>query len=228
MMAEKGRKRAERIEVRRSRAQILSAAEILFETKLPEPTMSELAIAAEVSSATLYRRFPTIEAVIEALHEHLMGHFEDVSQRALGEATGWDALVTAITGIAHTIGEHPAIPSIYRKMAQLDPAYQLGPQWDAALKEIGRRAHEEGALRPDVEINDATMAAFRIGEYGLLPEPARTLVISRQLAVVIDGLRASSATTPVPGQEISSEDVNAYIHIEAARQAPDGRRNAED
>jgi len=216
--------RGERIEVRRSRARILEAAETLFETQLPEPTMSELAATAGVSSATLYRRFPTIEAVIAALHDQLMGHFEDVAREAALEQTGWDALVTAITGIAHTIGRHPAIPSIYRKMAQLDPDYQLGPQWDAMLKEIGRRAHAEGMLRPDVEINDATMAAFRIGEYGLLPEPARTLVISRQLAIVIDGLRAVSATTQVPGVEVSTENVNAYIHIEAARKSADGRR----
>ncbi|MBN9613304.1 MAG: TetR/AcrR family transcriptional regulator [Actinobacteria bacterium] len=216
--------RGERIEVRRSRARILKAAETLFETQLPEPTMSELAATAGVSSATLYRRFPTIEAVIVALHDQLMEHFEQVAREAAREQSGWDALVTAITGIAHTIGAHPAIPSIYRKMAQLDPDYQLGPQWDAMLMEIGRRAHAEGMLRPDAEINDATMAAFRIGEYGLLPEPARTLVISRQLAIVIDGLRASSATTAVPGVEVSTENVNAYIHIEAARKTPDRRR----
>lgn len=216
-MGTTGRARAERVEVSRSRARILAAAEALFETRLPEPTMSEIAVAAGVSSATLYRRFPTIEALIAALHDQLMEHFEDVAQRAMREPSGWEALVTAVTGIAQTIGRHPAIPTMYRKMAQLDPAYTLGPQWDAMLKDVGRRAHEEGALRPDVEINDATMAAFRIGEYGLLPEPARSHVIARQLAIVLDGLRASAARTPVPGVEVSTEDVNAYIHVEAAR-----------
>lgn len=215
--------RSERVEVRRSRARILAAAESLLETTLPEPTMSDLATAAGVSSATLYRRFSTMEAVLAALHEQLMEHFEEVAQAAAEEPTGWDALVTAVTGIAHTIGRHPAIPSVYRKMAQLDPEYRLGPQWDAQLKDIGHRAHEEGALRADVEINDATMAAFRIGEYGLLPEPARTQVIGRQLAVLIDGLRADSARTPVPGEEVSTDDVNAYIHIEAAQK---GHRKA--
>ncbi|MCA0378707.1 MAG: TetR/AcrR family transcriptional regulator [Actinobacteria bacterium] len=218
-MANSKRQRAERVEVTRSRARILEAAESLFEVQLPEPTMSTLAETAGVSSATLYRRFGSMEAVIEALHETLMAHFEEVAQQSLARPTGWDALVTAITGIAHTIGAHPAIPVIYRKMAYLNPDYELGPQWDAALKSIAARAHAEGMLREDVEVNDATMAAFRIGEYGLLPEPARSHVISRQLAIVIDGLRATSAQTPVPSGEITTEEINAHIHIEAQRQS---------
>ncbi len=88
-----------------------------------------------------------------------VAHFEAVAQRALTQTSGGDALLTAITGIAHTISE-----------------------------------------------------------YGLLPEPERSRVISRQLAILIDGLRATSAVTPMPGTEITTDDINTHIRIEAARQ----------
>jgi AcrR family transcriptional regulator len=64
----------ERADAARNRKRILTAAARLFaEGGSRPPTMDELAKAAKVGRATLYRRYPTVAAVAEALldeHEH--------------------------------------------------------------------------------------------------------------------------------------------------------------
>jgi AcrR family transcriptional regulator len=60
--------RVERADAARNRKRILTAAAQLFaERGSRPPTMDELAKAAKVGRATLYRRYPTVAAVAEAL-----------------------------------------------------------------------------------------------------------------------------------------------------------------
>ena len=68
--------RAERADAARNRQRILEAAGEVFAGRPPgEVTMDDIAKAAGVGRATLYRRFPTVGAVAEALldeHERLL------------------------------------------------------------------------------------------------------------------------------------------------------------
>jgi AcrR family transcriptional regulator len=62
------RVRRERADAARNRARILAAAErLLLERDGAEPTMEQLAAAAGVGKATLYRRFPDVPSVALAL-----------------------------------------------------------------------------------------------------------------------------------------------------------------
>ncbi|MDF2442860.1 MAG: hypothetical protein JWR01_1063 [Subtercola sp.] len=198
-MPQQPRVRAERVEVRRSRDRILTAAETYYAVHNADPTMSELAHLAGVGNATLYRRYPSIPDVIRALYERTVGYQQAVADDVKAQPSGWDAVVTLVTGIAGVILEHPAIPRVTRKMIELEPTRRHGAQWDADLESVAARAQQEGSLRPDVDADDLTLAAFRMGEYGYLPEAARARIVSRQLVIVLDGLRAGSALTPLPG-----------------------------
>lgn len=203
-------RRAERVEVTRSRLRILDAAEAHYETHSTDPTMSQLARAAGVGNATLWRRFSSIDEVVRSLYARSIGLLQQVADDMLAQETGWDAVVALVTGIATTIAAHPAIPQLTRRMVVLEPGLRHGAQWDADLKRVARRAQEEGTLRPDVDANDLTLAAFRIGDYVYLPVEARPRVIARQIAIVLDGLRADGARSPMPGTGITSEEIQGY------------------
>jgi AcrR family transcriptional regulator len=204
------RRRAERVEVARSREIILDAAEAHYERHGSDPTMSELAQAAGVGNATLWRRFSSIDEVVRALYARSVGLLQLVADDMLDQQSGWDAVVALITGIAATIAAHPAIPQLTRRMVELEPELRHGAQWDADLKRIARRAQQEGTLRRDVDANDLTLAAFRIGDYVYLPLEARPRVIARQITITLDGLRADGSRTPLPGQGITTDEVQGY------------------
>lgn len=213
-MAIEQRQRAERVEVRRSREQILTAAERLCASGTAHVTMAALAAEAGVGSATLYRRFPDIPAVLAALHDRFMAELAQIAEVVSVQPTGWDAVVTTVTGIAETLMQHPAMPHVYRWLAHHDPDFRLGAEWEGPLAGVVAVAQHEGALRSDVGPNDVAIAAFRLGEFAHHPEPERSNIIARQLALTIDGLRASAAHTPLPGHAVTSATVNRLIRLE--------------
>ena len=74
---------------------------------------------------------------------------------------------------------------------------ELEVELNAAMTELLRRAQEAGALRPDVILDDVPMLMCGIGsatrKEHRVPDAWR-----RHMTIVIDGLRASGASGPLP------------------------------
>jgi AcrR family transcriptional regulator len=202
-----GRPRAERVEIRRSRDLILAAAEAHWSRSSSDPPMSELAQLAGIGNATLWRRFGSIEDVVRALSARHVALLQEVADRTFAAPTGWEAITTLVTGIAAVVEEHPAIPRIARRMVELEPARRPGEQWEAQIAGIVARARAEGVLRPDADVNDIMLAAFRVGDYSFVPPEARPRIIARQTAIVLDGLRADGGRMPLPGDAVTTDEI---------------------
>jgi AcrR family transcriptional regulator len=213
-MAEAGARRAERSEVRRSRAAILAAAERHWTVRDADPTMAELASLAGVGSATLYRRYPDIDAVAVALHAQLVPEFERVQAVVAEQQSGWDGIVALVTGIIEVLQEHPAIPRLNRRMTALGGDDRLSTGFAEPLEALVAWAQQEGSLRPDVNSNDVTFAAFRIGGYSNLPPDEADRILGRQVGIVLDGLRADGAKTVLPGGPVSMDDLHRIFQHE--------------
>ncbi|OII07058.1 TetR/AcrR family transcriptional regulator [Curtobacterium sp. MCBA15_008] len=211
------RVRAERVEVRRSREAILAAAERHYAVRDADPTMAQLAELAGVGTATLYRRFPSIDDVVRELHGRLLEEFGRVEAAVAAQPTGWDGVVALVTTIIEVLQEHPAIPRLNRKMVALDDDQQLSARWADRLDALIAAAQAEGALRPDVTANDVTFAAFRLGSYSNLPPDEADRIIGRQLGIVLDGLRADGVRHPLPGAAIRPDDLHRVFRYEATR-----------
>ncbi|QZQ55618.1 TetR/AcrR family transcriptional regulator [Curtobacterium sp. TC1] len=214
-MSDNHRVRAERVEVRRSREAILSAAEAHYAVKDADPSMVQLARLAGVGIATLYRRYASVDDVIRALHTRLLVEFTRVEDVVAAQSTAWDAVVALITGIIDVLQEHPAIPRLNRKMVALDDDDQFTSTWNDKLDTVIRAAQVEGSLRTDVTANDVTFAAFRIGSYSNLPPDDAGRIIGRQIGIVLDGLRADGVRRPLPGDPITMTELRGIFQHEA-------------
>jgi AcrR family transcriptional regulator len=100
---------------------ILDAAyDLVLAVGMRRVNMAELARAADVSRATLYRRFPNVDAVVAALTTRELAA---ITAAAFGRP-GKDARTTVVSGIVATVRavrEHP----LTRKIIDVDPEFLL-------------------------------------------------------------------------------------------------------
>jgi AcrR family transcriptional regulator len=101
--------------------QILDAAhDLVLAVGMRRVSMADLARSADVSRATLYRRFPNVDAVVAALTTRELGA---IVTRAFARP-GRDARTTVVAGIMATVRavrEHP----LTRKIIDVDPEFLL-------------------------------------------------------------------------------------------------------
>lgn len=69
-----GAERPLRVDARRNREKILTTAARLFSEQGLDAQMERIAKEAGVGSATLYRNFPTREALVEAVYRNELAH----------------------------------------------------------------------------------------------------------------------------------------------------------
>ncbi|MGO8875069.1 MAG: TetR/AcrR family transcriptional regulator [Acidimicrobiales bacterium] len=175
----------------RNRTRILEAAEEVFGSEGLAVPIDEIARRAGVGVGTIYRHFPTKEALFEAIVFH---HFQRLVDTARSMADSEDA---AGALFFRSLSELFALATDKRDLADAlagagidvkEAAGELKHELETAIAQLLARAQEEGSVRSDVSITDVMalvtstcMNADRFGSKTCSPE--------RMLAVVFDGLR---------------------------------------
>jgi AcrR family transcriptional regulator len=188
-----------RADARRNRERVLTAARAVFAEQGREAQMDDVARHAEVGVGTVYRHFPTKEALIEAL---AVDSFEKVTAKAKESletiADPWEALTSTLWAGAEILASDRSLSELLALIP--GPTLHGLPveqELNATMTELIRRAQDVGALRPDVILDDIPMLMCGIGsatrKEHRCPDSWR-----RHLTIVIDGLRASAASGPLP------------------------------
>ena len=178
-----------RNDAQRNRARILAAAEVVFGEHGAAGSTEDVARRAGVGIATVFRHFPTKEALIEAA---LLAHFGELLGRARTLADEPDpaaalrSLVsvmirpgaTKIT-LAGLVGEFPA--AVRAASAELRAAVE------AAL----RRAQESGAARRSVTVDELYLLIRALAQAAATQPPAEQ-TLDRAIDVVLVGIGAST------------------------------------
>src|SRR5262245_18357694 len=76
----------------RNRERLLEAAAAVFRADGPDDSLEAVAKRAEVSIGTLYRHFPTREALFEAVYRHEVDQLGALAEQLAAEAAPVDAL----------------------------------------------------------------------------------------------------------------------------------------
>lgn len=84
--------RAPRADAIRNREQLLAAAKEIFSVGGAEASLEAVAARASVGIGTLYRHFPTREALFEAVYRREVEHLADLAERLKIDASPADAL----------------------------------------------------------------------------------------------------------------------------------------
>lgn len=170
-------------------------------------TAADIAAHADVGVATLYRRFGSKDSLIRDILVDGINEVESVADTALAESDAWQGFCTFFSFFSYTQVANQGIAEYLSTAAAISAQEQA--QYHGVLlsklQEIVRRAHESGALRPDVTWRDIVLlsrASVAAGHCLGVDAPAEQW--QRTCAIIIEGLRATHPS-PLPGGLIGSK-----------------------
>lgn len=181
-------KRKPRADSVRNRERLLEAARAVFAGGGPDASLEAVARTAGVGIGTLYRHFPTREALFEAVYRREAEELSDLAVRLAAEQPPVDAiriwLKAAVRMVATKKGMIAALVPIY------DPSNQFVRDSFAmikqALADLMDRAQAGGHVRADISSEDVMRALFSLCH--ALDQPGRTEGVIQLLDVFVDGL----------------------------------------
>jgi AcrR family transcriptional regulator len=183
--------RPKRADARRNYEKVLAAAREAFAEGGESTSLEEIARRAGVGIGTLYRHFPSRQALLEALY---VGELEQVCHAAeqLGDADPWEALNAWFERFVGYVATKRALAD--ELLNYLDRDAQLFQTSRAALFAAGEpllaRAQEAGVVRPDVTIGEVISMVIGIAK---IPSGDRRQT-EHILRIALDGLRYRAET----------------------------------
>lgn len=193
-------------EAERNDRALLDAARAVLATDGAHASVAAIANRAGVGIGSLYRRYPTKEALYLRLLDLVLDEYLVAAETALAEPDPWQGLagyVTAAIGFAGSLGP------IAGTLDLTEEIHAKNRRADAAVTAIIDRAHTAGVLRPDATVIDVELLIEQLGKSPLVDQlaaqgrtdlaEAATAARARLVAIALDGLRAT-ANPPLPGE----------------------------
>jgi len=177
-----------RADAQRNRATILATAEEMFASDGLAVSVDDIARRAGVGIGTLYRHFPTKDALVAAIVVERIGRVADHLETLVDADDAGAALCAVIERMVEEgVHKRDFVESLGNKALLMTPALdQSRARYRKVLAKLLARAQEQGAVRDDVQPADITELVK-----GLFAADAKSR--ARLLRVVLDGLRARSA-----------------------------------
>ncbi len=207
-----------RADAARNREKILRAAATVFAQRGLDASLDDVAAAADVGVATVYRRFADKESLVMALFESAIDEIAALAVAARGFENSWDGLVWFLEEVLQRQCSD-------RGLRDVVVGTPYDRDWVSAAKErlgvaVGAlldRAQRDGYLRRDVVVADIAVVEMMISSLGGAAAEVAPDLWRRYLALILDGLAApgSGSLPAVPADEV----------VFAALRTPTGARH---
>lgn len=173
----------------RNRERVLEAARAVFAAGGPAGSLEAVARRAGVGVGTLYRHFPTREALFEAVYRHEVEQLAELAERLrtglppLEALRGW--MHANVEFVATKKGMSAALAVAVHASSDLT-AYSMD-RLSRALEALLRRAVEAGAIRADIGAEDILRTI--VGLCYTHDKPGWQGNVLRLVDVFVDGMR---------------------------------------
>lgn len=144
----------QRRDAARNRQHVIDTARRFIDEGVPL-RLNDVARAASIGVATVYRHFPTPEALLEALARPGLEHLVAVADRALGRDDTWAAFTAFLTaGIETQLADASIQPVISFTTYSLPETAALVERLDTATGTLLDRAQADGIVLADLTPKD--------------------------------------------------------------------------
>lgn len=172
-----------------NRARVLAAAAEVFDERGLTAGLEDVARRAGVGVGTVYRRFPTREALMEALLGDLLDAYALEADRALALPGG-----AGLAEFVRTVGEVQATPRGCALRLWSSPATEVRrSEVDARMVQLLEDAKRHGTCRQDVTLGDLFAILIALRAVRETPAPRVELDWRRHLELCLTGLRPAPA-----------------------------------
>jgi AcrR family transcriptional regulator len=183
--------RGRQAEARRNDERILEAALEVFSADRRAP-MSAVAQRANVGQASLYRRYPSKDALLSRVCERGMTRMREAAVAAI-EAPGdpWDAL----SGFLRWYLESgtPRLGALLGAFAPAEHLFELAHETNEAMQALVVRTAKAGRLRDDITGADLTLIVTQISTLEATDGPRTDALRHRYLTLVLQSLALRDA-----------------------------------
>lgn len=179
-------RRKTRTDAERNRDRVLETARALFAESGYDVQMSEIARAAGVGIGTLYRKFPTREALIEAIAEHRAADLIAAARRLTDADDPSQGLAGFLRHVGEVLADDRGMSEVIEKtMGSTEPRGETREALLAIVAELIDRARVRGTVGQDVTTGDVNMVVC--GLAAVIRNAAGDW--RRYIEVALDGLR---------------------------------------
>lgn len=181
--------RKPRADAERNRARILEVAKAAFARSGVEASLDEIARAAGVGSGTLYRHFPTRDALLEAVYRTEVGKLAAAGQELAGGHPPPEALRAWLLLFVDYIAAKKIIAPALSTLVQCHPAVMEATraQIHDTMRALVRRAVDSGDVRPDLDPVDLLTAIVGVAHVPAVPDWQQTA--RRLVDILLAGAR---------------------------------------
>jgi AcrR family transcriptional regulator len=190
--------RKPRSDALRNRELLLAAAKAVFSAGGPDASLEAVARRADVGIGTLYRHFPTREALYEAVYRHEVEQLGELAEELKSEASPVEALRRWLRSNVEFVATKKGMSAALALAAQTNSEL-MAFSYDRLTKAVGAlldRAVAAGDIRGDVGPEDLLRAL--IGMCYLHDQPGWQTSVVRLLDVFVDGLRIQPGASKEP------------------------------
>jgi AcrR family transcriptional regulator len=185
--------RKPRADAVRNRERVLEAAKAVFSAGGPDASLEAVAKRAGVGIGTLYRHFPTREALFEAVYRREVEHLGELAEQLKSAAAPVDALRRWLRSNVEFVATKKGMVAALA-LAAHGSSELYAYTFDRLTKAVGAlldRAVAAGEIRADIGPEDLLRAL--IGMCYMHDQPGWQATVLRLLDVFVDGLCMQTA-----------------------------------
>ncbi len=190
-----------------NRDRILESARALFAEQGIDVTMRAIARRAQVGPATLYRRFPTKQLLVDEAFADELAICRTIVQDGCADPDPWQGFCFIIEQLtALNVRNQGFVEAFMSANPDTDTFAAHRASLLRMLTALSRRAQAAGALRPDFVIDDLVLVLLAGRGLSSAPSARRGAAARRFAALAIEAFRASdmNAALPLPARLASA------------------------
>jgi AcrR family transcriptional regulator len=185
----------------------------VFAEQGAQATLEEIARRAGVGIGTLYRHFPTREALVEAIFEEHIEAVVAAAEQGAAAEDAWDGLVGFLEQALELQARNLPLRDVFiRHPGGEGRIAEHRRRIGVLLRRLVARARRQGSLRDDFTAGDLSFAMWSFmplleASAGVAPNAWR-----RHLRILLDGFRPEGAT-PQRVRPLTARQIDAAIGV---------------